>query len=82
MYPGLSQSCYSCGQEGHFNGAQVCRGPTPKTDRKSKDNKKDRGSKKDKGSHKKVNRVDSSEDKSDSDDSETESIHSESHTRG
>ena len=53
----------------------MCRGPAPKTDRKSKDNKKDRGSKKDKGSHKKVNRVDSSEDKSDSDDSETESVH-------
>ena len=73
--PGLTQSCYACGQEGHFKGAQVCKGPKHKADRKSKDDKKDKAVKKDRGTHKKVNRVDSSEDESDSDESEAESIH-------
>ena len=32
--PGLSQSCYACGQESHFKGAQICKGPDPKSDKK------------------------------------------------
>ena len=73
--PGLTQSCYACGQEGHFKGAQVCHGPTPKSGKKDKVDKKDKGDrKKGKLDRKKVNRVDSSESESDSDESEAESI--------
>ena len=76
--PGLSQSCFACGKEGHFKGAQVCQGPTPKSSKKDKVDEKDkkgRGDwKKGKFDRKKVNRVDSSESESDSEESAAESI--------
>ena len=38
--PGLAQSCFACGQEYHFKGAQICKGSAPKVNRKPGDAKK------------------------------------------